>query len=862
MEFRIDQPYWLLLFIPIGIYMFYTWKSFKKSRSGKVLFYLRSAAILLLLFALSSPYVKLRVSEEQILFLVDRSVSVEGAGKQADEWINESLKSRKAHQSIGIYSFAGSFRADVPLTAAQVSVPVVEPMEGKDSTDIAKAMDLASAIGKRDRATRLVLLSDGLETTGSIDNILSKYSSGNIQIDTVLLENPLSNEAAIELFETPIRAFEGERQLLRMEVSSSSKTAGTLLVFQNDQEIIRESIELEPGNNAFSFHTSATGSGMIKYEAKLIVPDDAYLENNEMFAMTKMTQSPNVLIVQTDRNPSVIPTLLDRTIVNVEVVEASHLPEAQSSYLQYDAIIFDNVPGHFVGEQKMMMIEQTVKNFGTGFIMVGGEESFGLGGYFKSPIERLLPVEMEVKGKEQIPSLGLIIVLDRSGSMAGNKIALAREAAARSVELLRDDDTFGFTAFDDRVWEVIPVGPLTDREEAIDQILSIPAGGGTNIFPGVEKAYEALADLKLQRKHIILLTDGQSEMPPGYEELIEAGKENSVTLTTVAIGSDADGNLLEDMAESGGGRFYNVIDESTIPAILTRETSMMTRTYIVDDPFYMQVGNVPEWTALFSEGVPQMNAYIATTAKRAATIVGESPQEDPIIAEWMYGLGRTVAFTSDSTGKWTGDFARWAHYPEFWNTALTRVLPNYEVVPYVIKHERGGTFTITDSTRKAAFLEVAVVNENGQEVPFTSEPLAPGKLRVTVDAKPGLVFFSVSDDKGGLSEAGVSIPYSEEYKLKAPNINVMEKIADRTGGELLENPSEAFRSLPAVSSEKRPITNWLVLTAMILFFLDITLRRFGFFKTSLGNREHPVVQEEPTVAEGHLEQLLKSKKRR
>ena len=139
-------------------------------------------------------------------------------------------------------------------------------------------------------------------------------------------------------------------------------------------------------------------------------------------------------------------------------------------------------------------------------------------------------------------------------------------------------------------------------------------------------------------------------------------------------------------------------------------------------------------------------------------------KEDPVIAEWMYGLGRTVAFTSDSTGKWTGDLARWDGYPEFWNTAVARLLPSYEEVPYIITHERGGTYTVTDSSRKAAFLDIAVVDEAGKEVPFTSEPLAPGKVRVTVDAKPGLVFFGVSDDKGGLFEAGISVPYSDEYK--------------------------------------------------------------------------------------------------
>lgn len=865
MDIRIDQPVWLLLFIPIALYMGYTWKSSGMRLIGKgtILFVLRCTAIAALIFALATPFITLRADKEQILFVVDRSVSIESAGNSADKWIAESLKGRQVNQSVGMYSFAETFRTDSQLTDADVELPIIGQMESRDATDIAKAIDLAAAVAKNDSATRIVLLSDGLETVGKVEELLPKYSEGRMIIDTVLLERPGSADASISIFDTPLTAYEGEKQLLQVEVESSTRTTGELLIYQNDKEIIKEQVTLEPGKNTFSFRTSATGGGLLKYEAKLLVSDDSFLENNRMLSVTMMERSPSVLVVQTSRNPSAIPALLDKNVMSVDVVDAEQLPETLSGYLGYGAIIFDNVPGHVVGEDKMTVIEQAVKNFGTGFMMVGGDESFGLGGYFKSPIERLLPVEMEVKGKESLPSLGLMIVMDRSGSMSGSKIILAREAAARSVELLRDDDTFGFTAFDDQVWEVIPIGKLEDKKDAVEQILSVPAGGGTDIFPGMQKAYDDLADLKLQRKHIILMTDGQSPMPSDYEEVIAEGRKNNITMSTVAIGSDADWSLLEDLAENGGGRFYDVVDESTVPAILARETSMMTRTYIEDNPFYMTLGGVPEWSSLFSEGVPQMNAYIATTAKTTATIAGISHKEDPVIAEWMYGLGRTVAFTSDSTGKWTGDLARWDGYPEFWNTAVARLLPSYEEVPYIITHERGGTYTVTDSSRKAAFLDIAVVDEAGQEVPFTSEPLAPGKVRVTVDAKPGLVFFGVSDDKGGLFEAGLSVPYSDEYKPAVPNAALMTKIAERTGGKVLEEPTEAFRDHPFKSGEKIRIAEWLILVAMILFFIDITLRRFGMFKGLTKKRlvREPVVKETSTAGES-IAELLKAKKKR
>ena len=864
MDIRIEEPLWLLLFIPIVIYMGYTWVSTGKHfrQESTILFGLRGLAVALLVFALTSPYMTLRVEKEQVLFVTDRSASIEEVSGVAESWISDSLKTRKSNQSFGLYSFSGNFRTDIKLTEAEVAVPLIDDMDSKGKTDISKAIDLAAAVANKELATRIVLLSDGLETAGSIEKLLPKFSGERVTIDTVMLQRPSGSDASISSFETPRTAYAGEQQLLQIEIDASERTAGTLFIYENDVTISKEEVNLEQGKNSFTSRTTATDEGLIKYEAKLVVPNDAILENNQMLSITMMESSPRILVVETERNPSVIPSLLAKEAIDVETIDAELLPETLSGYMGYGAIIFDNVPGHVVGENRMTIIEQAVKNFGTGFMMVGGEESFGLGGYFKSPIERLLPVEMEIKGKEKLPSLGLIIVMDRSGSMSGSKIVLAREAAARSVELLRDDDTFGFIAFDDQVWDVIPVAKLEDKDAAIEKILSVSVAGGTDIYPGMKKAYDDLANLDLQRKHIILLTDGQSEMPTGYEDIIEEGKINHITMSTVAIGSDADRMLLENLAESGGGRFYDVVDESTVPAILSRETSMMTRTYIEDDPFYMTLGGVSEWNTLFADGVPEINAYIATTAKSTAMIVAESPKEDPVIAEWMYGLGRTIAFTSDSSGKWGGNLAGWEGYPDFWNTAVARLLPSYENVPYLITHDHGGTYTVTDSSHRAAFFDIAVVDEEGTEIPFTSEPFAPGKMRITVDAEPGLLFFGVTDDKGGLFEAGISVPYSDEYKRSAPDVALLAEISEATGGKVLEQPADAFRSHLYKGGERTSIEQWLILLAMILFFLDITLRRFGMFKGLGAKPIVEIVEKKKSTAEESLAELLKAKKKR
>lgn len=859
MELRIDEPWWLLLLAPAVMYFGYIgFMSFQKgSTIYRLVYSLRVLAVLLLIFALTAPSIYRPVAKEQVIFLMDRSASLEGMQTAMASWIEAAMEKKADHQLAGVYTFAEDFQTLVPLSKEPSAIPAETAVGQTSHTDLAQALQLASSSGDTSLATRLVLLTDGNETKSSVMDSLERLESERLEVDILPVEQEAGEDVAITDFTTPSYAFLGESLPFSLVIESDKDASAELIISMNDEEVDRHELTLSQGRNVRSYNYPAALEGLVKFEARLEIAGDAFLENNSMISLTEVEGNPEVLIVS-GNEPSPIPALLDSDNIGVSEITASELPNNLSSILAYDSIVFDNVSGTVVGEQQMRVIEQAVQQFGMGFVMVGGDQSFGLGGYFKTPIERILPVDMEVKGKHELPSLGLIIVMDRSGSMAGVKMELAKEAAARSVELLREEDTVGVIAFDDRPWEIVPAEKLEDRQEVVDKILSIGPGGGTEIFSSLEEAYGQLGELELQRKHIILLTDGQSATSNDYTTLIEEGKEQNVTLSTVAIGQDADQPLLESLATTGDGRFYDVADASTIPAILSRETVMMSRTYIVEELFQPVIYQ-SEWASLFTDGVPEINAYIAATPKSTAAVAIESREEDPVLAAWNYGLGRTIAYTS-SSGPWSGGFQSWKNWPAFWNRTIAESLPSYEEIPFTVTTKEQGIYTVEDPIQSSAILDVAVVDEQGQELPAETEPVGPGKVEITLDADPGLVFFSIANETGAAFKTGLTIPYGDEYRITEPNLSLLSIVADRTGGQVLDSLDGVFRDISYSSGNTQPVQQQLILLAMMLFFLDITFRRFGLKMPVKENFLKTETNVEPQS--NTIEQLIKAKKRK
>jgi Ca-activated chloride channel homolog len=829
---EVKFPFLFLLFIPV-LYLLFLYIKKNRKKEFYIIAGLRAAIFTLLILALTVPQILLPVKGQHVIFLVDRSDSVRGSDDAALEWLEESIKSKGKEDAFSVVTMGKDVFLEQGLSKENQSLAEFHTDVNGGETDIEAGIGFAASILPRESAGRIILLSDGNETVGSSKEAAKLLKNRNIELDTVLINQAKQEDMSISQLDVPPSMYKGEEAQISLTIDSNTSKKTTVRISVNDQDVLTEKVDVKEGTNVYRFSYKVEETGMTVFKGEIASENDTFIENNAMYSVSNVKGTPKVLVVQ-GKESGEIDGILESAGLLVDVIAPEKLPTVLSGYLQYQSIIFNNVPGTVISENQMNLIERAVKEFGTGFIMAGGDESFGLGGYFKTPIESLLPVDMDIKGKKEMPSMGLIIVMDRSGSMMGNKIELAKEAAARSVELLREEDTLGFIAFDDRPWVIVETAPLKDKKKTVEEILSITPGGGTEIYPSLAMAYEELSDLKLQRKHIILLTDGQSATGGDYESLIEEGKEKNITLSTVAIGSDADRGLLEDLAIQGSGRFYDVTDASVIPSILSRETVMATRTYIEDHPFYPASVPNPNWSFLVEGGVPQMNAYIATTPKSRANVPFMSEKEDPVLAEWQYGMGHSIAFTSDFSGKWSGDWARWEKWPAFVNHLVTRTLPQYETEPYKITLDKKSGNTIVElqsPSGNSLPLETAVVSEKGERIATNTRLVAPGRYELTLPDSSGMYFLNVkqTDQSGNVHvyQTGFTVPYSEEYLLKSGNKDLMQELAGMTGGKELTAAKDSFRDTASKSYLKQPISQWLILLAFLLFFIEITIRRFG-----------------------------------
>ncbi|PZD96235.1 hypothetical protein DNH61_08490 [Paenibacillus sambharensis] len=895
MGVQFDQPLALLLFIPAAVFIYWTiWSAqrltgFRKAAAVVI----RSLIVILLIMVTAGMRPYAEYEHRDIVFVSDRSASMQ-AGTALGEWIVSALETKDPADRAAVVSYGLQAMVERTLSAEPASTFPFRAAVNDSFSHAASGLQLGASLLQG--GGRLILLSDGEDNVGDLLKQGKRLAEQGIIVDVVTYPAAERMDAAVDSLTVPASLKLGEKFTLEITVQSTISGEAELRLYEDNREKAVETVVLERGENRFALQSVATEPGIHRYRAEINAAEDEQAANNAAYAFSRVDGPPKVLIVEGQSGSSAnITQALKASLIPYELILPEQLPAELADYAGYDSIILHNVPATRIAGGPMKHLETAVRDYGIGLMMLGGEDSYGLGGYFKTPVERALPVHMELQGRRQLPSLALILVIDKSGSMQGGNMELAKEAALRTVELMRDQDTVGVVAFDGSPWWVIEPVKLTERDAVNNAIQGIQADGGTEIYPAVSTALNRMLDVEAERKHIILLTDGQSAGNSGYQKLTNTMVEEQITMSTVAVGDGSDTALLSRLAEQAKGRYYFTNDQSTIPAIFSREAVMMSRTYIVENRFTPVLGSAGGWRYLFEGGVPAVDAYVATTAKDTAESVLVTPMGDPLLARWQFGSGRSVAWTSDAQGKWAGDWTQWPEFPEVLVQWVKWTFPQFTSDPYQISAQQSGQDTMlefqatgaSDSTIPS--ISSVITDELGSRLVVEPLPAGGGSYTATLPAAaPGVYMAQIrehtedtvagspdDDDKAQEFESAVTtgfvVPYSPEYKLTPEDgIARLKQLAELTGGRVLaaDRPEEAF-GIPAESSrEWLDISRLLLLASLILWLLDIAVRRLslpwdriGAWFALLFRRQGRLAREGPAAGTDVLARLQNSKSR-
>jgi uncharacterized membrane protein/uncharacterized protein YegL len=879
---QFKEPWLLLLLLPLIAFAVWTWRTkLQLTGTRKALAVsLRTLILLLLILSLSGIQWYVSLEQKAVYYVVDRSDSMQ-AGIAYEPWLRASSEAKAKDDRVGIISTGLDAIVERSLTAQSLSEFSFSGQVNKQFSNLAQGLQLAGSMLPEQATPRLVLVTDGNENVGDLLRQGKLLKDKGVPVDILHLPQSVKKDASIDSLKLPEKLYQGEKYSLEIAIASTFSGTGELRIYEENQEISKQAVTLERGENRFVLQSLAKEAGFHRYRAELYFDGDEQAENNTGYAFSRVTGPPKVLVVEGVPGSSInIEAVLKSSFIGYEVIPPEMLSREMPAYAAYDSIILNNVSATRISGPQMDMIETAVSSYGVGLVMLGGEDSYGMGGYFKTPIEKALPVYMDLQGKREIPSLGLILVIDRSGSMDGGKLELAKEAAMRTVELMREKDTVGVVAFDSSPWWVVEPQKLTDRKKVLEQIQAVQPAGGTEIFTAVDAAYRKMLKVEAQRKHIILLTDGQSATNQSYEQLTADMLKNNMTMSSVAVGEGSDVQLLESLAKMAKGRFYYTNDQSTLPAIFSREAVMMARAYIVDQPFVPAMGQTGDWKGLFGDGVPKIHAYVAATPKETAEVALMSPEPDPLLARWQYGSGRSIAWTSDVTGKWSGDWVAWDRFSNVFSQIIKWTFPQFQASPFTLSTQLNGNEASIALKSSLPGIEgdvqASITDDTLGKTELNLSPTVPGEYESQLAVqKPGVYLAKIdvkdASDKEknvGSFTTGFVIPYSPEYKINpADPAGKLKQLAELTGGRLLslEHPEEVFQGEVTPKRQSHDMSILLLILALLLWLLDIAVRRLSIPWERVAvlwtARSRRRLQPEPSAAAAGIERLQQRKRR-
>ncbi len=843
---RAVRNFFLLLAL---VFLIVEWIVYVRQMRYRGKFYLavRGAVAACTVLALLGIQVHLGSSRTATVFVVDLSDSNEEHLEESEKYLQSVIAKMPAGNAYGIVTFGKNALVEQFLTEEGYYGGLLTLPE-KTATNFEDAISKALTLVPEDYSGRLVVLTDGKQTRGDVAHMGQALSASGAEFLTLLYEDEETPDTYIDNVSLPSYLHPGDKYAITVLVESNYDTDAVIVLYNGSARTASNSVHLNKGSNRFVFSAQVdveTGSGaMENLRVQVEAPGDTCPENDFFSAYSVVESAPKILLIAGQGvDVSAFAPVLHAAGCDYHVVSALNAPDNINDMLVYKSIILadayiDDLPGGFLDN-----LETFVKDYGCGLICCGGEDSFALGGYRNTVLETVLPVDMQPRSLNEIPSMAMVMVIDHSGSMiseatdsGGSNLDIAIRAAMVAVDNLRDSDQVGVLTFDDRYAWQVELTTAEDKTAIKDEIAHISEGGGTTIKPALLEACGAVSESEASIKHVVLLTDGMGETN-NFQDVINAYNAEGITLSTVAVGSFSDTQLLEQLADRCGGRYYYSDLASDIPKIFAREVLLGSDSYIQNGVFSMKVQQSHELTSnLFTDGWPVIYGYIAATPKTAANpVIVSWDKENPILTVWQYGLGRTVAWNSDVTGEWSGAFAGEDDYVQLWKRIVDYSTGNADMgrdrVDVVTVGEQTEVTYQTDDYTSGTEILVTVIDPEGQTMEEKLHATAPGQYTAEIStSQTGLYHFNIRRSEDGEMHSylttAAAVQFSDEYKFDVSTDSYLKFVGQY--GRIITEEDSVFERISTGARESYPVTNWLIFLALCLFVADVAMRRFQF----------------------------------
>ncbi len=861
-----ESPYLLLLILPALAFLLLAERKSghpMSSERKRFLLMVRALGIILAITSLAGPAKVVSSTQRAVVLALDASQSMgeEGVKRVLDQ-AQELRGNLPSDVDVSYLAFGGEpqlFRQEeLILDEGKTLLGFMEKQGGQ--SNYASAVEYARSLFPAGTSRHVVFIGDGHETRGSLRDAARAAAMADVHLHALPVAGTRKPDIRVrQILPSQSRLHEGAALKLAVQVESTMEGEGTLKLFENGVEVERRQVKAEVGKiieEVFTRHPNTRN--IYKYRAVLEgFVGDAIPANNEALTLVDVRGRLRLLYVEGDIPESqYLIQAMEKEGIQLDLRAPGNMPNTPQELSGYDGVILSDVPAHKVGENAMVAIREYVDKLGGGFIMLGGPNSFGVGGYFRTPIEEILPVRLKAPDEEEKQSSALALVIDRSGSMSGEKLEMAKSASIATADVLTRNDSLGVYAFDSEAHVVVPMTRLTSSAAVAGQIAGISSGGGTNLYPAMVEARNALQRVKAKIKHMIILTDGQTS-GQGYEAMASQCRAEGVTISTVAIGQGSHVGLLQAIASLGGGQSYTTMDASNIMRIFTQDTLIHTGRMIREEAFEPQlVERHPILAGWDKFDSPPLLGYVKTLRKSTAQVPLVTDIGDPLLAHWRYGLGKVTAFTSDSKSRWASLWiSRWNGFGQFWSQVLRETA----------RPPQGQNMDLRcDLVGDEARVSVDVMQDagtRGNEAKVTAEvyfvsaeslgsPLQVVQTLALRQSGPGLYEGSFKPEKAGvylirsqsgsqMVTAGLVHNPSGEVSLGSVNENLLQEACQITGGSYLKQGDSLDLGK---AKAKRYIELWpyLVMGLLALFLMDIAIRRWehvtGLWEMFFGGR--------------------------